>query len=64
MATPIPLTTDGTGPDGAIPVTISGPAGSTPAFSEIPGSVSDVAGANLQAILEDLASRLADVETP
>lgn len=25
--TPIPLTTDGTGPAGAIPVTISGPAG-------------------------------------
>lgn len=27
MATPIPLTTDGSGPAGAIPVTISGPAG-------------------------------------
>ena len=27
MATPIPLTTDGSGPDGAIPVSIPGPAG-------------------------------------
>lgn len=27
MATPIPLTTDGSGPDGAIPVSISGPTG-------------------------------------
>lgn len=27
MANPIPLTTDGTGPAGAIPVSISGPAG-------------------------------------
>ena len=27
MATPIPLTNDGSGPDGAIPVSISGPVG-------------------------------------
>lgn len=62
--TPIPLTTDGTGPDGAIPVTISGPAGEVPAFSGIAGEVSGVAGTDLQAILEDIASRLAAVETP
>lgn len=27
--TPVPLTTDGSGPDGAIPVSISGPTGDT-----------------------------------
>lgn len=36
--------------------------GGTPSFSELTGSVSDASGANLQAILEDLASRLAAVE--
>lgn len=62
--TPIPLTTDGTGPEGAIPVTIAGPAGEVPAFSGIAGAVTGVAGTDLQAILEDIASRLAVVETP
>ena len=63
-STPIPLTTDGTGPAGAIPVTINGPAGEVPAFSGIAGAVSGVAGTDLQAILEDIATRLAAVEAP
>lgn len=63
-STPIPLTTDGTGPEGAIPVTISGPTGEVPAFSGIAGAVSGVAGTDLQAILEDIATRLAAVEAP
>lgn len=53
-------------PSGAVPIDLYGVegAGSVPAFSEITGSVSGVSGANLQAILEDLATRLAAVETP
>lgn len=62
--TPIPLTTDGTGPDGAIPVTISGPAGDVPGFSDLTGAVAGASGADLQAILEDIVNRLAAVETP
>lgn len=62
--TPVPLTTDGSGPKGAVPVTVAGPAGEVPAFSGIAGAVSGVAGTDLQAILEDIASRLAAVETP
>ena len=50
--TPIPLTPDGTGPAGAIPVTIAGLESSIPEFSD------------LQAILNSLASRLEAVETP
>ena len=36
----------------------------THAFSALAGSVSDATGANLQAILEDLAGRIADLEEP
>lgn len=62
MATPIPLTTDGSGPDGAIPVTISGMAGTVPSFSEIEGSVAGATGTDLQAILEDLVTRIEELE--
>lgn len=62
--TPIPLTTDGTGPAGAIPVTIAGLESSTPEFSDLQGSVAGVTGSDLQAILNSLASRIAAVETP
>ena len=36
----------------------------THAFSALAGTVADVTGANLQAILEDLAGRIADLEEP
>lgn len=36
----------------------------THAFSALAGTVSDATGANLQAILEDLAGRIADLEEP
>lgn len=62
MSTPVPLTTDGSGPEGAIPVTISGPAGTVPAFSGIAGAVAGATGADLQAILEDLVARIEAVE--
>lgn len=62
MANPIPLTTDGSGPEGAIPVSISGPVGDDPGFSDISGSVDGVTGSNLQAILEDIATRLEALE--
>lgn len=55
---PIPLTTDGTGPEGSIPVTVHGPAGDAPAFSDIAGAIPGASGADLQAILEDIVSRL------
>ena len=35
-----------------------------PAFTALAGTVSDATGANLQAILEDLAGRIADLEEP
>lgn len=62
---PIPYVVDasapeGGAPDGAIPISLFG----GPEFSAIVGSVPGVSGSSLQAILEDLASRLADVETP
>ena len=60
--TPIPLTTDGSGPDGAIPVSISGPVGTFVTFSGIIGSIPGVTGADLQEILEDLAARLSALE--
>lgn len=59
MGTPIPLTTDGSGPDGAIPVSINGPAGDVPAFEDLTGAVVGVTGTDLQAILEGIASQLA-----
>lgn len=40
------------------------PGGTAPAFTAITGSVAGVSGANLQAILNDIATRLAAVETP
>lgn len=64
MANPVPLTTDGSGPEGAVPVSIYGPAGETPDFSDLTGEVEGVTGANLQAILEDIATRLAALKTP
>lgn len=39
MANPIPLTTDGTGPAGAIPVSISGPAGAVESVNGKTGKV-------------------------
>lgn len=60
--TPIPLTTDGTGPEGAIPVTISGPAGAVPDFSGIAGAVAGATGTDLQAILEDIVARIEALE--
>lgn len=47
------------------PVEIYGlPEAGAGSFSDIEGTVSGVDGANLQAILEDIATRLAAVETP
>lgn len=55
----------GSAPEGAIPISLFGAdSGGVPAFSELTGTVSGVTGANLQAILESLATRLAAVETP
>jgi hypothetical protein len=61
MANPIPLTTDGSGPAGAIPVSISGPAGDVPTFEDLAGAVVGVTGTDLQAILEDIADQIAAV---
>lgn len=54
----------GSAPEGAIPIDLYGASSDAPTFSELAGTVSGVTGANLQAILEDLATRLAAVETP
>lgn len=40
------------------------PGDDIPTFSELTGSVVGAAGANLQAILEDIVTRLEAVETP
>lgn len=40
------------------------PVGPAPTFAEIPGTVAGVQGAHLQAVLNDIATRLAAVETP
>lgn len=49
-----------------VPVDISGLdlSGSVPAFSEITGTVAGLTGSNLQAILVDIATRIAALETP
>ena len=62
---PIPYVVDasapeGGAPEGAIPIALFG----GPEFSSLIGTVPGVTGSSLQAILDDLASRLADVETP
>lgn len=50
-------------PGGAIPISLfGGGVGIAPTFDELPGAVTGVAGAHLQAILEDLATRLGVVE--
>lgn len=52
-------------PSGAVPINIYGvPAGQVPTFAQIPGTVSGITGADLQAILEDISTRLAAVEAP
>jgi hypothetical protein len=38
--------------------------GPIPSFADIPGEVADANGENLQAILEDLASRVLALENP
>lgn len=69
MANPIPHVAVTTGdvseaPSGAIPISLYGVESSSVSFSEIEGTVSGVTGANLQAILNSIASRLAAVENP
>lgn len=59
---PIPLTTDGSGPEGAIPVTISGVEPDLQSFSDFAGSVTGASGSDLQAILEDIVNRLEAAE--
>lgn len=54
MANPIPLTTDGSGPDGAIPVELHGvDSGSV--------TIADVEG--LQAVINDLTARIEALES-
>lgn len=69
---PIPYVVDASGdasaaPDGSIPIALYGAdsGGSTvPTFTELEGAVAGATGANLQAILNDIVTRLEAAETP